>query len=75
MRQWVISYPWQRCWVEQVISIPFAFGIDIDLNKILPVVSSTVEPRQRSMTYIFAYKYLSKLSNDMHSLAVNYVLD
>ena len=28
MHQWFVSYQWQRCWVEQTISI--------DVNKILP---------------------------------------
>ena len=31
--------------------------------------------KQRSLAYIFTYEYISKLSKNMHSLAVNDALD
>ena len=65
MRQWVISYQWQRCSVQQ------KFPIATDLNKTLP------NKNEGTDTWHIFLQYISKLSKDMHSVAVDYayVLD
>ena len=75
MRQWAISYHWQRCWAEQTISICYS-----SINKILPdlVVLLTWEQskgKEAWHTFFTAYIIINHpLKTQSDSKLCSYVL-